>query len=34
MLLFGVLCDIACHENIRAKWEIVFRFDTLNLEFI
>ena len=34
MLLFGVLCDIACHENIRAKKEIVFRFEGLNLVFI
>jgi len=33
MLLFGVLCDIAYHENIRAK-EIGFRFDSLNLELI
>jgi hypothetical protein len=33
MLLFGALCDIACHENIRAK-KIVFRFEGLNLEFI
>ena len=33
MLLFGVLCDIACHENIRAK-EIVFGFEGVYLEFI
>ena len=33
MLLFYELCDIAYHENIRAK-ETVFRFKGLNLEFI
>jgi len=33
MLLFGVLCDIAYDENIRAK-ETVFRFEGLNLEVV
>ena len=34
MLLFGILCDIACYENVWAKKEIVFRFEDLHLEFI